>query len=946
MPSQIEFLQHILPPDPYWFGFAAQNKKVKAQGFSNLASLVSWLNDQCANGADAYMACGGFKTIDKRTKTNSAGAKALWTEIDVGEGHSNPSKYATIEEAVVAVVNFCNAVGIALPTIVASGGGIHCYWVLDRVVPPEEWTEVALALKAKLLEHGVDIDPARTADIASVLRLPGTNNYKLGYARGVACGALQPAIAFPEVKAKLLGVTVLNESQKEVLGSIEIGDMPGDDRPKSIIKAAQECNALKVVRDRRGDVKEPLWYGMLCVAAHCQDGESIIHEWSNGYPGYSEGETEKKFEHAKTNDTGPTTCAKFKDIDPTLCMGCPHVLKSPIMLGVEDASFPKQVKIEEPVEDEWPSLPPRFSWGPAHQLIYTPPPKADGTPGIPTTVSQYPIYLDKIQRQEQNDEVAIAFRQFLPHMGWRRFSITAREFYGSNGAAALAANGANVYAENKKLFMTYVQKAQDVLRSVEADQIRYGQFGWKNDHTAFLVGRTLYKADGTTEVVDVSPDAEPRSNWLVPNPKGNLEEWKRLVSPLMQPGWEAQAIGFLSTFGAPMMEFAISDGNGGGVVALTSTEGGTGKSTATFCNASVWGSWGWNDLISRDTVVGQFGSFAQIRNLPIVVEESMKSDAEEMKSFIAGFTVARDKIRGTKEGGLSIPKGGWKTILTTTSNRSIVDLLMTDGESAQATRVFEITCRKPPGLVGNGDTTYCSKINDHAGHAGVVFAKFIVQPQVVASIKKAMPERITYYQTRLNGSTKARFLVSTLAAIDVGARLAMACGLISGDITRIMDWAVAYALAADNAEETKFDSLATLTQMMNDLNENTLIVSDIWKRGEAAFIHRHHRGPLKARVELTPGFAYISIQAVREWCAKNRKPYSLLHKEAKEAGALLEDRVYQTLGAGTEHGGSGRTWSWKLDCNHEGLGGFMRLIPTTGIAPEILGDNVVPMVKP
>lgn len=66
-----------------------------------------------------------------------------------------------------------------MPTlIVSSGSGVHVYWVFDAFLERDRWLSFAGKLKVLMKAFGLHADPSRTADIASVLRVPGTLNYK------------------------------------------------------------------------------------------------------------------------------------------------------------------------------------------------------------------------------------------------------------------------------------------------------------------------------------------------------------------------------------------------------------------------------------------------------------------------------------------------------------------------------------------------------------------------------------------------------------------------------------------------------------------------------------------------------------------------------------------------------------------------------------------------
>ncbi len=94
--------------------------------------------------------------------------------------------YLTVEDAEEAIQRFCNDTGLPLPThIVNSGRGLHVYWVLDRALDRDIWKASAEKFKALTNYLKFLVDGSRTADIASVLRFPGTLNYKYDLPRPV-----------------------------------------------------------------------------------------------------------------------------------------------------------------------------------------------------------------------------------------------------------------------------------------------------------------------------------------------------------------------------------------------------------------------------------------------------------------------------------------------------------------------------------------------------------------------------------------------------------------------------------------------------------------------------------------------------------------------------------------------------------------------------------------
>lgn len=132
------------------------------------------------SGEEIYFAPAHYATPVNRTQSNAVGAHAFWIDIDCGEKKAAEGKgYADIEQAKVALKKFCHEAGLSEPDIlINSGSGVHAYWSLTEFVPKDQWQDYARKLKAVMAKLGFLADPSRTADIASVLRIPGTQNHK------------------------------------------------------------------------------------------------------------------------------------------------------------------------------------------------------------------------------------------------------------------------------------------------------------------------------------------------------------------------------------------------------------------------------------------------------------------------------------------------------------------------------------------------------------------------------------------------------------------------------------------------------------------------------------------------------------------------------------------------------------------------------------------------
>lgn len=73
------------------------------------------------------------------------------------------------------------------------------------------------------------------------------------------------------------------------------------------LMAPQGCAWLRNAYKRAEDLSEPEWYAAICQFAKVEQGDVLAHRFSKPYKGYSETETQKKFDHAK-EENKPMTC--------------------------------------------------------------------------------------------------------------------------------------------------------------------------------------------------------------------------------------------------------------------------------------------------------------------------------------------------------------------------------------------------------------------------------------------------------------------------------------------------------------------------------------------------------------------------------------------------------------------------------------------------------------
>lgn len=277
--------RYIVTPNPNGYGFT------HFPCVTNEAMVLK-ARELDAQNKTVYFACASYKQksyVDEQGKTryrtanNAAFAKAYWLDIDCGETKAAEGKgYANAKEAVKAIKDFCLAVGLPIPMLVSSGGGIHAYWPLEKTIAKEQWKPIADKLKA--LTHSLKLlaDDSRTSDIASILRPIGTHNWKPEHnGKEVALKYTAAPIAFE------LFSQIINAAHAKNCAAVKIktlGNRLGTtvisnpETPENIARVKSALRALDPNCDR------PLWRD-ICWAVQSLKwdcSKDLARSWSMG----------------------------------------------------------------------------------------------------------------------------------------------------------------------------------------------------------------------------------------------------------------------------------------------------------------------------------------------------------------------------------------------------------------------------------------------------------------------------------------------------------------------------------------------------------------------------------------------------------------------------------------------------------------------------------------
>lgn len=109
------------------------------------------------------------------------------------------------------------------------------------------------------------------------------------------------------------------------------------------------CQFARHAVEHAATLAEPEWYAALGLVSRCRGGDTLAHDISRPYAGYSQWETDAKY--ARTKQVGPPTCAHIRSISRA-CEGCPVQVTSPVMLGRAPTPTPTPSTTEQQTPQE------------------------------------------------------------------------------------------------------------------------------------------------------------------------------------------------------------------------------------------------------------------------------------------------------------------------------------------------------------------------------------------------------------------------------------------------------------------------------------------------------------------------------------------------------------------------------------------------------------------
>jgi len=711
--------------------------------------------------------------------------------------------YASKKEAAQALNAFLARTGLDVfgtPWVIASGGGLHCYWALETPVEITYWTPVATAFKRLCVQENLSIDLDVTADAARVLRIPNTWNFKPKYPepRPVRLLVEGGTVSFSDFSERVL--SLLRDADPlagPALPALELpGQRPTNASPTRVKLVENTTSRFKNIVDRtkRGDGcaqlayyvehaadegMEPLWRGLLSQAKFCTDGERAAVWLSKLHP-YDDTRMRTKLNEIK----GPYSCVKLEGLNPGVCSGCKHWsnITNPLALGREllADNAEKEVEIHkvdeiteerETVKVMRPAPPKGYSYG-ANGGIYVERiiEEADGTKRKQNVMLlPYDMFVvDLLVKDGEHTVHMVANKKDAPVdiLMPQRYTVSkddcVKKLAEQNILASFGAGN------DKNLFdyiRACVEEASMTKKAVRVPQ----QYGWQEDGTFVYNGRVFFQ-NGTERSVPM-PDLANLNR--ATRPMGTLENWRKFPQMLVKRRLYDMLAMMCIGFGSPLMRFTQMS-------ALTfhagSTESGTGKSLTLTAIASIMGhpvNYRTGKSTSPVTMQQRMGN---LNSLPFVSDEITHKSRQDMEWFpglifdtAEGKGKEKSEVYANRE---RINNVSWSLLAFLTSNMHMQDYMSGSRQHSSNGELFRMLEWTPNEALNwtPEETETLKLLYSNYGVAGEKYIRWLVQHQDTARSVVQLAEEQLKQTWRMSGDE--RFWAAGCAAVVAGAILA------------------------------------------------------------------------------------------------------------------------------------------------------------------------------
>ncbi len=248
-------------------------------------------------GAKLSCECGKYKSVEETLKNHNAMNRGIFFVVNYG-GQDDDS-ITRINAHFVEMDNGSfdeqqkkiDAFPLPPSMVMKTQKSYHVYWFMDSTAKVERFRMIQTQLVKCF-----DGDPMCVNE-SRVMRLPGFMHCKKDTPVEVTCVSFHPERKYTQ------------DQLSDVLPEVDLAPVERKcGTEKGIDQVFRSCVFMQHCRDDAASLSEHDWYAMITNLAPFEGGTKMIHDLSAPYPGYSEGNTQKKINHFLESGTNPITC--------------------------------------------------------------------------------------------------------------------------------------------------------------------------------------------------------------------------------------------------------------------------------------------------------------------------------------------------------------------------------------------------------------------------------------------------------------------------------------------------------------------------------------------------------------------------------------------------------------------------------------------------------------
>lgn len=930
-----------------------------------------------------------------RKQENMLAARCSFFDLDVG---AEAGKYPTQRDALAGLLEFLKQTLLPMPTLISSGGGVHVYWHYAESVPADEWRPIAWHMRQLAEGLGLKVDPMRTTDTTSVLRVPDTFNYKdRSNPRPVKVlqeGAVTPIATFKQLVADAMiraGIVATDAPAPRTAAPIvdahglEAQTFNDFGAPPTLDEVAAACGQVREILRSQGDKSHPhygpldntAWYrGMLATIKHVENGDDWCRKLTALHPRTNADIDTKLLQLERFAPAKCETLQQFMPWKDSACQGCPFKGRVPNPIAATRKHTPASPPTIDTGNAGGPSAPPPapavvqlVAPSPALQSAMLPnPPKPyerlkaggiavtrkdkDGNDTVSVIYANDLFPLKRLVNKDDNTEQQV-WRVTLPRTGPKDFVIDADVLYDSRKfCVAIANNGIYPHKADIPALQDYMVAYITQLQKDLDGETQCAHLGWADEYRQFVLPDKTLLEDGTVRNSALTVAAQRAAQFI--QKRGTLQEQVRLLHFYNHTAYIPNQLVVLGSL-ASVIFYATGHH---GIVVNCSGDAGASKSTTLYTAASLWGDpamWPINGTNRGATANARAQRIATNANLPTCVDEITHLPVKEAIDLVMNITQPGHRLRLQTDGTERKAGDGYKSaIMIATANSSLHALLSTDNAAGTAgsMRVFEMKFIAQKVHTKAEADDFLRQIRLNYGHIGELVAQFVVRNRV--AVEKRVQALVREIDIAANIQSGERFWSAYVASCIAAGEIAHALGLLPYDTEAIKQWVISTQIPYMRGvvKEEYREPLAILTDYIAEKYSNIVVIDRAPSIGantsgtpiasETAFAVNKPSGSLLGHYDLKSGVLYLLKHGFKDHCARVGTSSSRIIEELSQPRSvgsepparIVVDRSVRRTLGAGTDLAKGQSWCFAVDLRHPEMSGVVPLTTVSNPAPQ------------